>query len=242
VQFCKKERLVLMADEVYQENVYTAKKKFTSFKKVVRDMGPEFDGFELASFHSTSKGLIGECGRRGGYMELCGFDPAVFANIYKLVSSTLCSNLDGQVMTALMVSPPQLGDESYPLFTAETDGIFNALKAKSAKFVQGLNAIEGVSCQEAEGSMYVFPRINIPEAAIKAAKAAGKTPDALYCLSLLERTGICTVPGNGFGQQEGTFHLRATFLPTEEQMDRVLTSFEQHHREFTTRFAPTSKL
>ena len=46
-------------------------------KKVVRDLGPDYDSFELVSFHSTSKGIIGECGRRGGYMELCGFDSKV---------------------------------------------------------------------------------------------------------------------------------------------------------------------
>lgn len=40
---------------------------FVSVKKVVRDLGKDFEGFELASFHSTSKGIIGECGRRGGY-------------------------------------------------------------------------------------------------------------------------------------------------------------------------------
>merc|ERR1712025_1141816 len=68
VTFCKEKGIVLMADEVYQANVYSDTKTFTSFKKVVGDMGKEFGkSFELASFHSTSKGLIGECGRRGGY-------------------------------------------------------------------------------------------------------------------------------------------------------------------------------
>ena len=38
-------------------------------KKVAREtLGCE--RLELFSFHSTSKGLIGECGRRGGYMEV----------------------------------------------------------------------------------------------------------------------------------------------------------------------------
>ena len=36
--------------------------------------------------------------------------------------------------------------------------------------------------------------------AIAAAKAAGKAPDAFYCLALLEDTGIVTVPG-GWPQQ-----------------------------------------
>lgn len=82
---------------VSQENVYADTKKFVSMKKVVRDLGPDFDDFELASFHSTSKGLIGECGRRGGYMELCGFDQGVEGEIFKLACMGLCPNLDGQV-------------------------------------------------------------------------------------------------------------------------------------------------
>lgn len=29
-----------------------------------------------------------------------------------------------------------------------------------------------------------------------------------FCLRLLEETGICVVPGCGFGQREGTYHFR----------------------------------
>lgn len=29
-----------------------------------------------------------------------------------------------------------------------------------------------------------------------------------FCMKLLEETGICVVPGSGFGQREGTFHFR----------------------------------
>ena len=35
----------------------------------------------LVSIRSTSKGFYGECGRRGGYMEVCGFDPDVKAEL-----------------------------------------------------------------------------------------------------------------------------------------------------------------
>jgi len=93
VIFCKEEGLMLMADEVYQENIY-CDKPFHSLKKVVRDLGPEYDEFELVSFHSTSKGMIGECGRRGGYMEMCGVCPGVQSHVLKLASSQLCSNLN----------------------------------------------------------------------------------------------------------------------------------------------------
>jgi len=30
----------------------------------------------------------------------------------------------------------------------------------------------------------------------------------MYCCQLLEETGICVVPGSGFGQKDGTYHFR----------------------------------
>ena len=52
---------------------------------------------EMISFHSVSKGFIGECGIRGGYFELYNIDDAVKQNLYKLASISLCSNTHGQV-------------------------------------------------------------------------------------------------------------------------------------------------
>lgn len=38
-------------------------------------MGRPFcDNLELVSFHTVSKGVYGECGLRGGYMELTNID------------------------------------------------------------------------------------------------------------------------------------------------------------------------
>lgn len=48
--------------------------------------------------------------------------------------------------------------------------------------------------------MYLFPRIRLPEKAIKAAEAAKTAPDAFYARRLLNATGIVVVPGSGFGQ------------------------------------------
>ena len=51
--------------------------------------------------------------------------------------------------------------------------------------------------------MYAFPKIELPEGAVAAAKENNQTPDTMYALSLLEETGICVVPASGFGQAEG---------------------------------------
>uniref|UniRef100_A0A8C6XMY3 Alanine aminotransferase 1 n=1 Tax=Naja naja TaxID=35670 RepID=A0A8C6XMY3_NAJNA len=61
IHFAWKEHLFLMADEVYQDNVYAEGSEFHSFKKVLFEMGPKYsETVELASFHSISKGFMGD--------------------------------------------------------------------------------------------------------------------------------------------------------------------------------------
>lgn len=92
IEWAAKNGVLLMADEVYQTNVYDPSMKFHSFKKVLR-ASPYADEVELVSFHSTSKGVIGECGMRGGYLELCNIHPETMDDVYKSLSVNLCSNL-----------------------------------------------------------------------------------------------------------------------------------------------------
>jgi aspartate/methionine/tyrosine aminotransferase len=100
VKFCSEHNLVLMSDEVYQENVYSYK-PFFSAKKIINEMGPPYNQLELASLHSVSKGLTGECGLRGGYMELVNFDPGVLQEVHKVRAMLRCPNTIGQMMVGL---------------------------------------------------------------------------------------------------------------------------------------------
>ncbi|VDL83724.1 unnamed protein product [Nippostrongylus brasiliensis] len=68
---------------------------------------------ELASFHSVSKGFMGECGLRGGYVEFFNLDPEVFVLFKKMISAKLCSTILGQVVIDALVNPPKPGDPSY---------------------------------------------------------------------------------------------------------------------------------
>ncbi len=38
--------------------------------------------------------------------------------------------------------------------------------------------------------------------------------------------------GSGFGQEEGTFHLRTTILPQEDKIKDVIASFQKFHASF----------
>jgi alanine transaminase len=82
--------------------------------------------------------------------------------------------------------------------------------------------------------MYLFPTINLPEKAVEAAKADGKPADAFYCMELLKATGICIVPGSGFGQQEGSLHFRTTFLAP--QIDAYCEQITKFHQGFMDRY------
>jgi alanine transaminase len=233
--YAAQENLVVMADEVYQTNVFIG--KFHSFKGVLRTLQKEnpgrYDAVELASLHSISKGMVGECGHRGGYFELVGFHPEVEANIYKFVSIMLCAPVIGQCLVELMVNPPKPGEPSYELYNQEYSSIFEGLRQRSSALHKAFAQMEGVECGEPQGSMYLFPTIQLPAKAAEAAAAEGRTPDELYCIRLLEATGICVVPGSGFGQKEGTLHFRTTFLAPGTEWTQSIVKF---HKEFMDKY------
>jgi len=210
----------VLADEVYQENIYLPGDKFVSFARVLN--ANKIGDVSLFSFHSCSKGFLGECGVRGGYFECRNVPADVAAQILKLQSVSLCSNLAGQVATYAMVHPPRSGNPSYELYSREKTAILQEMKTRAALLAEGLNQIDGISCNAIAGAMYAFPRITLP---------AGKS-DEDYCMALLEETGICVVPGSGFGQTEGTAHFRTTILPPTEKIRQVVQQLGAFHRAY----------
>ncbi|CAK7223010.1 alanine transaminase [Sporothrix curviconia] len=231
IELARVENLVIIADEVYQTNVFVG--KFHSFKGALRRMQAKnpgkYDNIELASLHSISKGMVGECGHRGGYFELVGFDPEVQAQIYKFVSIMLCAPVIGQCLVELMVNPPKKGEPSYELYEKEYNGIYNGLQERAVALHKAFDEMEGVECAEPQGSMYLFPTITLSEKAAAAAAAEGRSPDEFYCLKMLKATGVCVVPGSGFGQKPNTLHFRTTFLaPGTEWVGSII----KFHKEF----------
>ena len=202
VQLCYDERILLLADEVYQSNIFDHEgKPFISFKKVLRSMPKEVaNSVELVSFHSISKGMSGECGRRGGYFECVNISDEVMEQIYKMASVNLCppvsgqvsrtrfivtNNTDPQIGVDLLVHPPKPGQPSYPLYEQETSLTLNNLRERSQYMFEKFNSLPGMTCQPADGAMYLFPQIDMPPKAVEAAKKQGKEPDVMYALELL---------------------------------------------------------
>jgi aspartate/methionine/tyrosine aminotransferase len=265
VQFAERHDMVILADEVYQENVYNLNpsqtdskpKEFVSFRTVLYKIG---SSAELFSFHSVSKGYYGECGLRGGYVQLDNIDEGINEQMYKLMSMTLCSNTVGQAMMASVTNPPDTADylsewaallnedaevhklaekggmtltaqpPSFALFEQEKSDVLKALQKKAVLTSEYLNSVPGISSMPIEGAMYAFPQVRLPQKYITHARSVmKKEPDSLYCLEMLEALGVIAVPGNGFRQKMGTFHLRLTILPQEEELLRVFKGVRKFH-------------
>eukprot|EP00892_Ulva_mutabilis_P011217 jgi/Ulvmu1/8468/UM043_0048.1 len=241
VEVCAKAGVPIIADEVYQHNVWADGKTFTSFRKVALD-NPQPTAPVVLSLNSTSKGFLGECGHRGGYLDAMNCPDVIREQVAKLMSINLCCNTVGQVMMAALMAPPVPGDASYEQHQAEVSAILSSLKRRAVTVVQGLRKLEGVTCCDSEGALYAFPKLTIPAAAQAAAAQAGVEPDFLYCLELLNATGIVTVPGSGFKQMPGTFHLRVTILPQEADIDAVISRLSVFHQSFMDKYRTYQQL
>ncbi|XP_033838779.1 alanine aminotransferase 1 [Periophthalmus magnuspinnatus] len=237
IKFASEKRLFLLADEVYQDCIYKENIEFLSYKRVLAEMGPPFcDTVELASFHSASKGLLGECGFRGGYVELVNMDPAVMKHVFTIFSKDNAPT-PGQIALSVMASPPQPGDPSYPLYRTEKQQMQTLIKDNVRKVHEVLNSLPGVSSHPVEGGAFAFPRIDLPPKAIQKAKDLGMEPDIFYCLRLLEDAGLFFTPGCEYGQKDGTYHVRFCIMVTKDTMDDLLTRLAAHHTQFMNDFS-----
>lgn len=65
-----------------------------------------------------------------------------------------------------------------------------SLKRRCKILTDTFNSLTGVSCVQATGAMYLFPKFEFPEKMIQAAKEKGMEADTFYALELLNNTGV----------------------------------------------------
>ncbi|KAI7727389.1 hypothetical protein M8C21_009495, partial [Ambrosia artemisiifolia] len=103
-------------------------------------------------------------------------------------------------------------------------GILESLRKRAHMMTDGFNSCKNFVSNFTEGQSFseittdhIF--LNLP----------------ILIFAFLEATGISTVPGLGFGQKEGVFHLRTTILPTED-MPAVMESFKKFNDAFMNQY------
>lgn len=238
IDFADANKLMIIADEVYQTNVYDETRPFVSFKKMMMDKKSKVP---LVSLNSISKGFLGECGHRGGYVEFHNCPEESKGQFFKLASIGLSPNGVGQVIVDCLCKPPT-SLECKTIWDRETNAEIKSLGRKAKLLQNALNKLPGIKTNPSNGAMYLFPRLFLPQKAIDTAAKTilnGKPvkPDMLWAMELLDNTGIIVVPGSGFGQVPDTYHFRITFLPESEIMDDVIERISKFQVQFMDKYS-----
>ncbi|XP_037626181.1 alanine aminotransferase 2-like [Sebastes umbrosus] len=236
IHFAATEGLVLLAEEVYQDSVYGQEKEFISYKRVLFEMGKEYsETVELISFHSLSGACMGECGQRGGYMELVNLDPGVEYYL-KHIQDPFSPPVLPQLALEVMVNPPTPGDPSYKTYSQEILHSQSTLSQNAQRACEILNDLPGINCQPGMGGVFLYPCLHLPPQMIEEAKMLGVEADVLYCQRLLEEEGVCLGAGCENGQEEPNYHIRLCVLAPPATLEEILARIRSFHLRLLDRF------
>ncbi|MET0170114.1 MAG: aminotransferase class I/II-fold pyridoxal phosphate-dependent enzyme, partial [Aliihoeflea sp.] len=130
---------------------------------------------------------------------------ALYGKVRKLaVNCWSCVNAPSQFAGIAAIDGPQ----------DEVDKMMRAFDRRRQVVVEGLNAIDGISCITPKGAFYAFP--NIKETGRPAKKLASQ---------LLEEAGVALIGGPDFGTL-GEGYIRLSYANSEENILRALERIE----------------
>lgn len=198
--------LVVFSDEIYDKLILDEGKKHVSIAALNPDV-------PVVTFNGLSKSYVVPGFRMGwGIVSGPGARMKEYIEaINKILRARLCANHPEQYA----IKPALEGDQSHL-----TD-MRTRLKTRRDTTVGMLNKIPGITCENAEGAFYAFPRLHIEES------------DDHFVKELIKATGVVVVPGEGFGQVPGTKHFRVVFLPPQEILEKafsLITDFIEKFR------------
>lgn len=186
--------IYIICDEIYDRLVFD--KEFTGIGKVAKDA-------PVILLNGFSKVYL-MTGWRCGYICMNSDCPKldnIRNNIPKLARVRIATNLPVQKAAVAALEGPQG-------YIAQT---VTKLKKRRDLVVKRLNEINGISCKLPNGAFYTFPKI----------LHNGWKDDKDFVLDLLDKTGILTVHGSGFGEL-GKGHFRIVYLPNEQVLEQAM--------------------
>jgi alanine-synthesizing transaminase len=186
--------MYIICDEIYDKLVFD--QEFTGIGKVANDSA-------VILLNGFSKVYL-MTGWRCGYICMnsdCQKLENIRNNIPKLARVRIAANLPVQKAAVAALQGPQ----SYIAKTVTT------LKKRRDLVVKRLNEINGISCKLPNGAFYSFPKILVNR----------WKDDKDFVLDLLNKTGILTVHGSGFGEL-GKGHFRIVYLPNEQVLQEAM--------------------
>ncbi len=188
LEIAARHELLVISDEIYDQMILDPIEHVATAS--LRDDIP------IATFGGLSKVWLGP-GLRIGWSILTGPEKTVAPlaeGMGRLARARLCASHPVQ----FAVQPALEGPRDH------IAAVNTTLRARRDLLVERINELPGWSLVPPRGAFYAFPRFEL-----------GVSDGTLVKEMILEH-GVVLVHGSGFGQQEGTQHVRIVFLPQEK--------------------------
>ncbi|TXT63468.1 MAG: Aminotransferase [Promethearchaeota archaeon] len=191
----------ILSDEIYDQIVF--EKQYTCPATLSKDV-------PIIGLNGFSKAHLAT-GWRMGYLYYS--DPLdklteLKKGIENMARARLCANSIAQFAAIEALKNPG----------PHTEEMVTKLRDRRDYSYKRLRQIEGLSCVNADGAFYLFPKIDIEN-------FSKWKDDKEFVIDLLRATGVCGVYGSGFGTY-GKNHMRLTFLPDLEILEEVYNLIE----------------
>lgn len=174
-------QILVLSDEIYEHLVY-AGASHTS----IATLGSDIQELSIV-INGVSK-AYSMTGWRIGYMAA----PAPIAKA--------CAKLQSQVTSNPTVASQYAALEALEGSQDPVYEMREAFESRRDVMVDGLNAIEGITCLKPGGAFYTFP--NISSLYGKSSSVGVIQNSADFCAHLLEEKEMACVPGSGFGADD----------------------------------------
>jgi aspartate/methionine/tyrosine aminotransferase len=128
--------------------------------------------------------------------------PPFLLEAYKqlIINSVSCTSMFSQVAAVEALTGPQ----------DTVDAMVAEFRARRDLIVDGLNAIDGITCRTPAGAFYVFPDVS----------GTGLTGQE-FADRLLPDQGVCVLSGSAFGQV-GAAHVRVSYANSQDNLRLAL--------------------
>ncbi|MDH3657854.1 MAG: aminotransferase class I/II-fold pyridoxal phosphate-dependent enzyme [Nitrosopumilus sp.] len=194
VDIANQHNIYIICDEIYDQIIFD--EKFVGIGKVAGD-SPVIVLNGFSKVHLMSGWRIGYIAfNQSPQLE------AIKENLPKLARVRIATSLPVQHAALESLRGPQ---EYINDFVTE-------IKKRRDLVVKRLNEMPGLSCSNPKGAFYAFPKIEDDR--------FGTDKD--FVTKLLEKKGVLTVHGSGFGEQYGSGHFRLVYLPSLEVLDSAM--------------------
>jgi alanine-synthesizing transaminase len=194
------ENLYIICDEIYDKIVFDD--NFSGIGRVSKDL-------PVILLNGFSKVYL-MTGWRCGYMCINSSSPKLDdfrINVPKLARVRIAANLPVQKAAVEALRGPQ----------DHIAEMVHKLRRRRDYIIKRLNSIPGVSSSLPKGAFYVFPKIDL--------EGRWKS-DLEFVIDLLNKTGVLTVHGSGFGSTFGSDHFRIVYLAKEEMLEQAMDRLE----------------